>query len=126
MQSKSRIIFVLSLVIFSLCITLSASPQSKAELPESKDQAEFFTNALAEQLNEPITPTSVTIVNVGKLNKQKEEVMYWVIKCSFEAISNGKTYDKYYMVLATAVYGAYGGGISLQVVELPSFLHELM
>lgn len=137
LQSKSKIIFVLFLVIFSLCVTLSASPQSKAELPESKDQTEFFTNALSEQLNEPLVPMSVTIVNAGKLNEQKgqnnskmEEVIYWVIRCSFKASSNGKTYDKYYMVLFSSVYAGFdhkgGAGAALQVIELPSFLHELM
>lgn len=124
---------ILSLVIFSLCFTLSAGSESKA----SKDTMELFTNPLSEQLNEtlihyePLVPKSVTIIISGKFNKQKEEVMYWVIKCSFEASSNGRTYDKYYMVLATAVYATYdnggaGAGTALQVIELPSFLHELM
>lgn len=121
---------ILSLVIFSFCLTLSASPETKA----SKDpQLELFTNALSEQLNEPLVPKFVTIVNAGKLNEQKgqEKVLYWVIRCSFKASSNGKTYDKYYMVLFSSVYATYdnggaGAGTALQIIELPSFLHELM
>ena len=122
---------ILSLVIFSLCFTLSASPENKA----SKDQQlELFTNALSEQLNEPLVPKLVAIVNAGKLNEQKgqrEVVLYWVIRCSFEAKSNGKTYDKYYMILFSSVYATYdnggaGAGTALQIIELPSFLHELM
>ena len=120
---------ILSLVIFSLCFTLSASPENKA----SKDPVELFTNALSEQLNEPLVPKLVTIVNAGKLNEQKgqEKVLYWVIRCSFKASSNGKTYDKYYMVLFSSVYATYdnggaGAGTALQIIELPSFLHELM
>lgn len=121
---------ILSLVIFSLCFTLSASPENKASKAQ---QLELFTNALSEQLNEPLVPKFVTIVNAGKLNEQKgqEKVLYWVIRCSFKASSNGKTYDKYYMVLFSSVYAAYdnegaGAGIALQIIELPSFLHELM
>ena len=121
---------ILSLVIFSLCFTLSASPETKA----SKDQTELLMNALSEQLNEPLVPKLVAIVNAGKLNAQKgqrEVVLYWVIRCSFEAKSNGKTYDKYYMVLFSSVYATYdnggaGAGTALQIIELPSFLHELM
>ena len=121
---------ILSLVIFSLCFTLFASPETKASKAQ---QLELFTNALSEQLNEPLVPKLVTIVNSGKLNEQKgqEKVLYWVIRCSFKASSNGKTYDKYYMVLFSSVYAAYdnggaGAGTALQIVELPSFLHELM
>ena len=114
---------ILSLVIFSLCFTLSASPENKASKAQ---QLELFTNALSEQLNEPLVPKLVAIVNAGKLNEQKgqEKVLYWVIRCSFEASSNGKTYDKYYMVLFSSVYATYDNGgagaeTALQIVELP-------
>ena len=131
----------LNLCVFSLGLSLASfgsEPKEDNEKFFGSSQKEVIESVLLEKSQ--LTPESVTVISSGTLLKENEgvphtynrlyydnKVLYWVVQCKFKEAASEKTYDRYYMIVATfAMQTAGGSGTSIEVVELPSFLKDLI